>query len=236
MFVQARKSFNLPVSLVFCWLFIFSLTSCDEISSRFGQNREVAPQDTIAMVDSGIVESVLLTRVDQLRMRRYPNVKSNILTTLDDNMPMRYMGEETDFSESIGKYKGNWKRVKTLDGAFEGWVYSAPGFVEWLITPFQRDSMNRENLGMKVFGNLTKSEFAKLTGSSLTGEPVGTRYSGWYNFPLGAAGEPIDGVVHVVSKQLDTESKKVVYSNCTLRLKNGMPETELTCLSPGQDD
>lgn len=210
-------------------VFLLLLQSCDLVKKQFGGDNEEMSQDSMPRIDSGFVESILLTRIDQLRIRRYPNLKSNIVTTLDDNMPVRYMGEETDFAETIGKESGTWKRVRTLDDIHEGWVYSAPGFVEWMITPLQRDSLSQEGKGLMVFGNLTKPEFAKWTGSSLTGQAVGTRYSGWYTFLLGEEAKVINDEVRVVAKQLDTERKKVRYIHCTLDVANGMPQSELIC-------
>ena len=91
---------------------ILGFCSCDQIREQFSSGKEEVQEEAVAVVDSGFMESILLTRVDQLRMRHYPNVKSNIVTTMDDNMPIRYMGEETDFEESIGKFRGNWKGLK----------------------------------------------------------------------------------------------------------------------------
>lgn len=213
----------------------FLHTSCDQIKSTFGSGTEEDVEVAPLEVDSGFMESILLTRVDQLRIRNYPNIKSNIVTTLDDNMPVRYMGEETDFEETIGKVRGNWKRVKTLDGLHHGWVYSGPGFVEWMVTPLQRDSLTAAGKGLKVFGNLTKPEFAKLTGSSLSGQAVGTRYSGWYTFRLGEDPSVIDDEVRVVARKLDTENKKVVYMDCSLNVAKGMPQSELICESGGEE-
>ena len=93
----------------------------------------------------------------------------------------------------------------------------------------QRDSLTRAGKGLRVFGNLTKPEFAKITGSSLTGQPVGTRYSGWYPFELGADPDVIDDNVRIIAKQLDTENKKVLYLECSLDIVKGMPQSELIC-------
>lgn len=217
------------ISLLAVMAFILLQVSCDQIKGRFtgGDQQEVV--ETPQAVDSGFQESIMLTRVDQLRIRNYPNIKSNIVTTLDDNMPVRYMGEETDFVETIGKVRGNWKRVKTLNGIHEGWVYSGPGFVEWMVTPLERDSLSQAGRGLKVFGNLTKPEFAKLTGSSLSGQPVGTRYSGWYTFQLGEDPAIINDKVRVIARKLDTKNKKVVYLDCSLDIAKGMPQSELQC-------
>jgi hypothetical protein len=184
------------------------LISCDQIERRFGSGGDKEQRDTLVQVDSGITEALLLTRVDQLRMRRYPDIKSNVVTTLDDNMPVRYLDEETDYEESIGGSKGTWKRVVTLDGDYEGWIYGAKGFIEWMLTPETRDSILATGQGIRAFGNLTKQEFATLSGSSLSGESVGARYSGWYPFTIGSDPKVIDATIRVVSKVLDTESKR----------------------------
>ena len=205
------------------------MISCEQIERRFGSADDTAQQDTVVQVDSGFAEALLLTRVDQLRMRRYPDIKSNVVTTLDDNMPVRYLDEETDYEESICGAKGTWKRVLTLDGNYEGWIYGAEGFVEWMLTPEARDSVLAAGKGIRAFGNLTKQEFATLSGSNLSGESVGARYSGWYPFVIGSDPNVIDATVRVVSKVLDTDSKKVVYSNCQLEVVKGMPKTELIC-------
>lgn len=220
---------KLWVILFFAIIVVFF--SCDAISDRFTGDSDKAADPAPAKVDSGVMESILLTRVDQLRMRKYPNIKSNILTTLDDNMPVRFMGEETDFVESIGSSRGTWKRVRTLDDRFEGWVYSGEGFVEWMLTPSQRDSISDLDKGLIVFGNLTKPEFADFSGSSLTGEAVGTRYTGWYTFDLSSGPKPIDYTIKVISRKLDVENKKVDYLHCQLVVTGGMPSTALTCSS-----
>ena len=103
--------------LILLLLVTVIFSSCDKLGLGFTADSESTEVNVEAEQEFKLTSmAILLTNVDQLRLRRYPDVKSEMLTTFDENTPIYFTGEATDFEEVIGKEKGPWKRVITVDG------------------------------------------------------------------------------------------------------------------------
>lgn len=215
-------------------LFVISLTlSCDKL----GLSSKTSEDDTAVSVDSLDANkshlnkmAVLLTNVDQLRLRRYPDTKSEALTTLDENSPLYFTGEVTDYEENIGGHKGRWKKVKTVDAEYEGWVYGANHFVSDWLDFDALDSLHNSGQDIRIISNLSRSEMGKLSGANFESSLRGTRFSGYYEYKKGNNPQIIDGAMVLRARQFNTDNKKVEYGKCTVNFKDGMPSTELTCI------
>ena len=175
------------------------------------------------------VFEVLLVNVDQLRLRRYGDVKSEMLTTMDENAPLYFTGEQTDYEETIGGHKGPWKRVKTLDGSVEGWIFGADHFAEAWLTLEDILSQRAKGMEVEVFSNLSTKEVADLTGANFDSSPRGSRYTGYYTYKQGGDKKLIDGTIVMRARLFSTSSKEVKFVTCTLGMNEGMPNGTLQC-------
>lgn len=173
---------------------------------------------------------IILTNVDQLRLRRYCDVKSEMLTTFDENTPLYFTGETTDFEETIGGSKGPWMRVKSTDGEMEGWVFGASKFVTTWLDEDKLADLHQSGKDVRVISNLSRSEMTKLTGANFDQSIRGTRYSGYYEFKKEGDPQLIDGSVILRARQFDSEAKKVEYLKCSFNVAQGMPRSEISCI------
>lgn len=172
---------------------------------------------------------VLLTNVDQLRLRRYGDTKSEMLTTLDENSPLLYTGERTDYEETIGGHKGPWKKVKTMDGEFEGWVFGAEHFVSNWLSLDQINVLHEQGKRIELFNNLTKREMTELTGANFDETVRGTRFSGYYLYDADGPKDLINGTVKIRVRAFDSKNKSVSFISCEMKINEGMPTTGLVC-------
>jgi len=199
--------------------------------NSFQSDDQEAHENTVesAEVQDLTKKGLLLTNVDQLRLRMYPDVKSKMLTTFDENTPLYYEAEQTDFVDKIGKHKGPWMKVSTVDGELNGWVYGAEHFVESWLTRTSLDSLHETGKDIRIFNNLNRSELSKLTGANFDGNVAGTRYSGYYEFSIGTDPQMINGKVRIRARVFDEEKREVQFIPCSLTVDEGMPTTQVTC-------
>ena len=170
-----------------------------------------------------------ITNVDQLRMRNYPDTKSGILTTLDENSILYYLNEKTDYKESIGKHTGHWIKVKTPDDQYDGWVYGAPFFVQPFLSQKQIDSIENLKKGIVVFEHLGKTQMEDISGAQWDASVPGTRFSGYYTYSIIGKNRVLDGKMMIRARIFDLEKKEVYFVPCSLTIDQGMPMTEVNC-------
>lgn len=214
------------------WMIGVLAMSCDvnpPSSETDGESAQVEAKNVTASSIDDVTFSILLTNVDQLRLRKYGDIKSGMVTTFDENTPLYYLNESTDYEEVIGSYKGNWMRVRTIDGKHEGWVFGASHFVEPWLSSSQIDSMRSAGIGIQIFSNLTKDEMSELTGANFDESVRGTRYSGYYQYDLKDSPDLLNGWIQIRARVFDTDSKEVSFIPCSLKVEAGMPATTLDC-------
>ena len=221
---------NQKIFGISCMIVLLSLTSCDWVNETFSNSTDtpaVSSSDTthISYPD----KALLLTNVDQLRMRTYPDIKSGIITTLDENSILLFEEEQTDYEETIGSYKSAWLRVTTADHQLTGWVFGHTHFVESFLSMEEIQRLGKQGKRVQLFEHYGKRDMASLTGANWSSTVPGTRYSGYYL--VNQSGDPsiIDGVVHMRARVFDNEAKKVLFIPCTLELDEGMPVTDVIC-------
>ncbi|MDX1685294.1 MAG: SH3 domain-containing protein [Saprospiraceae bacterium] len=202
---------------------------CEQFTGGHRSEGNQITQDTIQQKPQLTSMTILLTNVDQLRLRRYPDLRSEMLTTFDENTPLYFTGEQTDYEETIGGRKGAWKRVKTTDGELEGWVFGADYFVSEWLDRSTLDSIHDSGRDIRIVANLSRSEMKQLTGANFASSQRGTRYSGYYEYSMSDDPQLLDGRLMVRARQFDTDSKDVIYKKCTLLFDQGMPESDLDC-------
>ena len=226
------KHNNIIPALLFA-LLLFLLPSCDRLD--LGGN---ASADSATMADEdGQGDDLeknryplILTNVDQLRLRRYCDVKSEMLTTFDENTPLHYLEEQTDFEETIGGSRGPWMKVRTMEGDLEGWVFGAPKFITTWLEKQALEDLHGGGKDVRLIANLSRSEMAKLTGANFDNAPRGTRYSGYYEYDLDGDPQLLNGDLVLRARQFDNTTKKVQYLKCTLDVEQGMPSTDVVCV------
>jgi len=215
---------------LFVLLLCFSFVACDvNVGGEEASSTETEIENK-AEPTARVTRAILLTNVDQLRLRKYGDRKSGMVTTFDENTPLYYTGESTDYEESIGGHKGPWMRVQSLDGDYEGWVFGANHFVEEWISKSQIDSLQTLGKDISIFSNLTKKEMSELTGANFDANVRGTRFSGFYQYNTDKDPSIIDGIVKLRARIFDEDQRDVSFIPCTLHIENGMPKTNLDCL------
>ena len=219
------------IFLISTWTIV--LSSCDGLRpGSVEENGAGSADSTLSDTPKVTDKAVLLTNVDQLRLRKYCDLKSTMLTTFDENTPLYFLNEKTDFQDKIGKHKGPWLHVSSVDGSQKGWVFGAEFFVSWLIEEHELDSLNTINKDIRLFDNLNRGELSKLTGANWDSRVQGTRYSGYYEYNIGDDPQIINGRVEIRARVFDSETRKVQYIPCELKVVDGMPVTEVTCFEP----
>lgn len=216
--------------LIFSFIYLTLICSCDQISlNPQGDGHVETSIDSTSMARQTTLP-VLITNVDQLRLRRYPDIKSEMLTTFDENTPIYFTGEQTDYEETIGNRKGPWKKIRTIEGEFEGWVFGADFFVEEWLSKTKLDSLHDQGKDIRLVNNLSRSEMNQLSGANFDDALRGTRYSGYYEYDKTGSPQILNGYMVLRARQFDTEEKEVMYKKCTVIFKQGMASTELTCI------
>lgn len=211
-------------------IMLMTLSGCDQFTRQMDSDdtgiKEVGDSAQRVTINTF---PILLTNVDQLRLRKYPDIKSEMLTTFDENTPVYFTGEQTDYEESIGSRKGPWKNVRTIDGEIQGWVFGAEHFVSEWLPQEELDSLHESGKDIRIINNLSRSEMDQLTGANFNQSTRGTRFSGYYEYNKGANPQIINGRMVLRAREFDTENKEVVYNECLVTFEKGMPVTELNC-------
>lgn len=205
----------------------FSGTEADKSNKDLDKN---ALQDSLAFLVAS--HPIYVTNIDQLRLRRYPDTKSKILTTFDENSLLYYMGEQTDYKEKISKYVGHWLKVKSIDGNHEGWVYGAEHFVTPFLKIEQLDSLKNAGKGIQPFQNLGRKDMTDLTGMNWSGTIPGTRYSGYFTFDRSSRPDLLDGRMIIRTKTIDRETHQIHFIPCYVDFEKGMASTDIICEEP----
>lgn len=216
------------------WFLIVGILIFSSCHMDFGNDQSTSQSTDVSSTDADNTQTkeafdVLLVNVDQLRLRRYGNVKSEMVTTLDENATLYFTGEQTDYHETIGGHTGPWKRVRTLDGSVEGWIFAADHFAETWLTKEDILSYRSQGMEVEVFSNLSTKELADLTGANFDSSPRGSRYTGYYTYPQGDVKKTIDGTVTMRARLFSTSSKEVKFVKCTLEVNDGMPTGSPEC-------
>ena len=218
----------------FGWILmvVVVLSACERLGLTGGDEAVESQMEQALSPEKQLVSDlpILLTNVDQLRLRRYCDVKSEMLTTFDENTPLYFTGETTDFEEKIGGSAGPWMRVRTTDNEMEGWVFGAPKFVTTWLESDKLSEIHEAGKDVRIISNLSRSEMAKLTGANFDEGIRGTRYSGYYEYDKEADPQLIDGAVILRARQFDSDAKKVEYLKCSFDVSEGMPSSEIVCV------
>ncbi len=216
------------------WLLGFSMVyGCNYFGGgNTGQTKEELHNGQDSVMLKGKHQPLYITNIDQLRMRLYPDTKSRILTTFDENALLYYLDEQTDYTERIGKYKGPWLRVKSIDGVYEGWVYGAPHFVTVFLSSKQLDSLAQIGKGAQPFENIARKDMAEMTGMNWSNAIPGTRYSGYYTYNLETRPDLIDGKVIIRTKIIDHQTHKIRFIPCEIDFDKGMASSDVKCAEP----
>ena len=217
---------------ILIWVAITAMTGCRFFDSTPKDNIERQGKEQDSLLLKVRIKPIYITNIDQLRLRRYPDTKSKILTTFDENALLYFLEEQTDYVEKIGKYKGPWLRVKSIDGAYEGWVYGAPHFVTPFLKKGQIDSLARIGKGVQPFENVARKDMADMTGMNWSNAIPGTRYSGYYTYNLKNRPDLIDGRVIIRTKIIDHDTHQIKFIPCHIDFKQGMAISDAQCLEP----
>lgn len=222
-------SYHKMKAKLFLLLLLLAFQSCDYIMQNESGKEDVSETIEPAEKKEFVWASLLITNVDQLRLRRYCDVKSEMLTTFDENALLLATGEQTDFEETISGSKGPWLKVKTVDEVHEGWVFGGEKFVSEWLSGSDKEEIERNGRSIMVISNASRTDMNAVTGANFDADQRGSRYSGYYEVSP-ASPEVIDGSVVVRARHFNSDSKKVEFAKCTFEVEKGMPSTEITCV------
>lgn len=124
----------LKLLIISSLVFYFSCSTDQTNTSTSTATKEVStstPEKNEAQVEKVAVkekekEEKMISWVDNLNVRKQPNVKSAVVAQVKENEPLTLTGEQTDFTETIRlrgiSYTEPWVKIKTADHKL-GWVF-----------------------------------------------------------------------------------------------------------------
>lgn len=126
------------------------------------------------------LHSLYIVNEDKLRLRKYPDRRSGIQSTLSYNEIVHYLDEQTDFEDQVGKYSAPWLHVQRVKDERKGWVFGHERFVQ----PFEdittlREKQKTHGGHITLFNNLNRLQLSEKLGTELHSFKPGWRFSGY---------------------------------------------------------
>lgn len=184
---------------MFFFALLFLASSCTEGENQKGERGPKAEESGGPVPGKGeaIVEapstkeptvSFLICRGENIRMRKTPDLKGEVLDKLSRETVLQYLGENAPESEEVvlngHTFRSSWMKVKTLDSEVEGWVYGAMdrkhGLVDWLQRDSQIDQQSKGGRSLSIWNQEPQSkiiEAFELTGLNINGAKTFSGYS-----------------------------------------------------------